>query len=525
MGFIVEHFNSIGIDALKSAHFKKYVHFDFPLSEAEKSNLIDQIAKNGTLHHRYLPFISFRIIFKKFSRTAKTDPKSRLITLPSHHDALVYKYYGAILNHYYSIYAQSHGIDNVAVAYRERNDKKKVSNITAAKEVFDYICTVENALIIKGDFHNFFDSLEHKFLIREVKEVLGPNLTKDWHRMLLSITRFQSITKKKLMRQLNNNGLKIAKNSKRGKAYVKNLKQLGTLIKGGKIRLSSTNTSGIPQGTAVSAVLANIYMISFDEWLSNEVTKMSGIYRRYSDDFIIVLPASKVSNDSINSLIKQMRHYYGSILKLDISEKKTHLYKYCCNRKIVLKKKCDKWNISSIDYLGFTFDGKSVSMKPASIYKFRYRSKRAINGYSKLINSKIKTLNSLEAVVYQYKVKKFVSKTGNMKQWRYPNRLEKKRFARYLLKVRSMTEGQIGYVHKHMAIHYLSMKPLVVHPSRNTKVWRIGSMLNYAKTAQGIFTKNRTDYNVVILKQVIHQIKRNQLNLHSRERKIMPPGI
>lgn len=47
---------------------------------------------------------------------------------------------------------------------------------------------------------------------------------------------------------------------------------------------------GIPQGTSISALFANAYMIEFDKKLSDYVNSVNGFYRRYSDDIILIVP-------------------------------------------------------------------------------------------------------------------------------------------------------------------------------------------------------------------------------------------
>lgn len=85
---------------------------------------------------------------------------------------------------------------------------------------------------------------------------------------------------------------------------------------------------GIPQGTAVSAVLANVYMIDFDEWLAKLCEKEGGLYRRYSDDFIIVLPQKQFSEESVKTFAMGVIQRSKTELGLKIESTKTKLYSY-----------------------------------------------------------------------------------------------------------------------------------------------------------------------------------------------------
>ena len=82
---------------------------------------------------------------------------------------------------------------------------------------------------------------------------------------------------------------------------------------------------GIPQGSAISAVLANVYMIVVDEQMYNLANKYKGLYMRYSDDFIIILPG--ISEDDfreiLNSIIDEIKQIPNLILQPD----KTQIYK------------------------------------------------------------------------------------------------------------------------------------------------------------------------------------------------------
>ena len=278
---------------LFSRSSKNYMHFDYPLFPNERKRLIKNL-DNDIPHHRYLPFIRVNIIQPKYNRglreQKKIPKKVRKIELPSHHDALIYQYFSYILNKEYNLAVNDSLIDEVAVAYRL---DRHISNIDVAKEVIDFITLNEECWIIKGDFKHFFDNLDHQILESQLHKVLKSVYDEDIRQAIKSIENYRFVTKVKLEKQLKEANIRFPYTRNGKSSYLKNSKQLGELLKSNKIRLSAKSCKGIPQGTAVSAILANIYMYSFDSWLGNLIKEYHGLYRRYSDDFIVILPLSK----------------------------------------------------------------------------------------------------------------------------------------------------------------------------------------------------------------------------------------
>lgn len=54
--------------------------------------------------------------------------------------------------------------------------------------------------------------------------------------------------------------------------------------------VKNANHYGIPQGSPISATLANVYMLEVDKLINDMIFGLGGKYMRYSDDFIIILP-------------------------------------------------------------------------------------------------------------------------------------------------------------------------------------------------------------------------------------------
>ena len=477
---------------LSNIEQKKYLQFDFPILKNEQNRLIHNISKE-IKHHRYLPFIRTDIIFQKYSGITKcVKPKVRKLTLPSHHDAFVYQYFGYKLSKRYEEYVKNTCIDESAVAYRLN---KHFSNITVAK-VVDFIVDSNGCWIIKGDFKSFFDTLDHGTLANNLASLLGSNYDNSYKRMLRSVTKYRYITKKTLKKQLKDSNIDKYYMRKGGRAYVRNLRQLGDLIRNKRIRLSSPNKRGIPQGTAVSAVLANIYMYKFDSWLSGIAKQNNGIYRRYSDDFIVVIPASKDKEKMITRLKDEIIEYGQDKIHLKIEPHKTQLLFYSKKDKRIFKFIGNTYSPYSLLYLGFYFDGISVSLRPKSIYKFVYRSKRSINRYISFMNARERNLSSKGPSIC---VKKFNNE--GIKVFRLANPTERYMKGKLYEKAGTMNARHVSSYRKDVIKRFLAI----------TKIEPRSSMLSYAHKAQRLFQYGtHGKYKVVICRQVVRQILRNQ---------------
>lgn len=164
---------------------------------------------------------------------------------------------------------------------------------------------------------------------------------------------------------------------------------IDTHIKSGEEKI------GIPQGSAISAILANIYMLDFDKRINNFVQLYNGKYMRYSDDFIIILPYS----DKFEAQYKEIKRIQESIPDLILEDKKTRIYRCsaqgeekvkCCTPEFAHGGKLEK---DVIEYLGFAFDGESVKIRDKTISKYYYRAYR-----------KIKTINNARKFVENKKL-------------------------------------------------------------------------------------------------------------------------
>ena len=364
---------------------KPYAHFDLRVSLSMPSIRKYVMDRTKIVTHSFYPFIHFE---KKNSRYGKKGPKKpRELYYCSHLDRCVYQRYAFLLNYQYSIWACENNIDDVAIAYRDSLGK---NNIDFAKDAFDAIRSFPQCFILVGDFTNFFDNLEHQYLKKMMCEVLGvERLPQDYFSVFKNITRFSSWDWKDIVKAAGENiaerGVRKKINSKETvltkEQFQKNKKDIKKNISG----------VGVPQGSPISAVLSNIYMIKFDKDIKRYVTSKGGIYMRYSDDFIIVLPYER--DAEIADFTSYIFSYVESMKGLiDLQKEKTSCYTY--KDEVIYEGD----QPSSINYLGFLFDGKNIRIRPRAITKYYYRMRRKAHaiGRSNWTSSKGRHISAKE---------------------------------------------------------------------------------------------------------------------------------
>lgn len=364
---------------------KPYAHFDLRVSLSMPSIRKYVMDRSKIVTHSFYPFIHFE---KKNSRYGKKGPKKpRELYYCSHLDRCVYQRYAFLLNYQYNIWACENNIDDVAIAYRDNLGK---NNIDFAKDAFDAIRSFPQCFVLVGDFTNFFDNLEHQYLKKMMCEVLGvERLPQDYFSIFKNITRFSSWDWKDIVKAAGENieerGIRQKINSK---DTVLNKEQFQKSKKDIKKNVSGV---GVPQGSPISAVLSNIYMIEFDKDIKRYVASKGGIYMRYSDDFIIVLPYE--SDTEIADFTSYIFSYVESMKGLvDLQKEKTSCYTY--KNEVVYEGD----RPSSINYLGFLFDGKSIRIRPRAITKYYYRMRRKAHtiGRSNWTSSKGRHISAKE---------------------------------------------------------------------------------------------------------------------------------
>lgn len=351
----------------KKYRVKGYKHLDSKkLIEKVKDKIQNPqwVAKHG-----FYPFMHFEIKFQKYSRKEKRPKeKVRKIFYASHIDSFIYKYYGDELNNYYNSIAHEMSINEVSTAYR--NNLSGKSNIDFAKEVIDFIKIQKNAYVFVADFTNFFDTLDHRYLKEKIRCVLKKDtLPKDYYNVFKNITKFSYFIKDTIEAELKTKYTE----SEIKDSYKYFTEEEFRAFKHKNIYKNS-KSYGIPQGAGISSVCSNIYLLDFDEKIQKYTNEQNGLYRRYCDDLIIVIPIEGDIKD-YNYKIHQkfVEDVRRQIPNLEIQPEKTGNYFYSNDKITDLE-----FESTELDYLGFSFNGEEVRIREKSLFKYYTRTYRKI---------------------------------------------------------------------------------------------------------------------------------------------------
>ena len=266
-----------------------------------------------------------------------------------------------------------------------------------------------------GDFTNFFDCLDHRYLKQQLIEVLDAQvLPEDYYAVYKNVTKFSYVERDQLL-ELNGLGktekdLRTLNNKK-----VIISKQLFNKNRSALVHKNSED-KGVPQGSPISAVMANIYMISGDKTINDYITSINGFYMRYSDDFIVVIPHEKEYKEQLETVLSFLK----DIPNLELEQSKTQIFEVKNGNilnigRIVLPDAND--SRKEISFLGFTFDGEKIRLRGKTIGKYYYRMHRKAKSIAKNGGG------GIDKLYMKYSIRGAYGKEGNF--FTYVNNAEK----------------------------------------------------------------------------------------------------
>lgn len=455
---------------------KSYPHIGHPITWHDANKVRNYITNpKRIINHSFCPFIHTQIYTPKYrkkynewgdllnqGKRVRMKAKVRDIYYANHFDANIFSYYSFLLSKKYEQVLERKNLTAVVTAYRkiplkENRDKPNKCNIDFANDIFNYIRQTSkkgNLIAITFDIKGFFDNLNHKLLreawykLWDVQDANG-HLPKDHYQVFKAITKFSYVEDKDLFSLFKD---EIIIKTKSGKIRTKLIKKIdylrnqnaiaycelkdlkkiraNGLIKANKIDKESKKLRdyGICQGSPISATLANIYMLEFDDFMNQHISNMQGIYRRYSDDMVVI--CSEQYREKILDIFETQ---IKKLTKLEIQTDKTQIFhfKRQGNQLICLQEFNGIINGNSnkrkFEYLGFSFDGKNVYLKTTALAKYYRKMKKGVKRsayYTYQIDNDTQGEMFVKRLYHRYSyvgakpTKSFYRVKGTTNQWR-----------------------------------------------------------------------------------------------------------
>ncbi|RYH00842.1 hypothetical protein EU805_16680 [Salipiger sp. IMCC34102] len=350
---------------------RRYKHFDLPPTGRELA--IDFSGQDNP--HRFLPLLGFTDIRRMYLRDAsgngKKKIKKRPIRFAGHEDAAYLQAYAGHLNGFYERALAKDGSSSSVLAYRRGGG----TNIHHAKALFDEIKSRGDCTVVAMDISGFFDCLDHLLLRDEIAGLLDETRLDGHHATVWkNVTRYSWVETSDLD--------KLLGRKRNGHGRICSPKDFSEHVRGRKGGLIRTHdqTFGIPQGTPVSGLYANIYLRTFDREMIAWCARLGGSYRRYSDDIAVILPLG-VKVRHVVAVVEKMLSDFG----LAMSVEKTDSADFKGGVLI---------SATPIQYLGFTYDGVKTLIRESSLDAYRRKMGRGI--HAKMVAAKAKNIPSFE---------------------------------------------------------------------------------------------------------------------------------
>lgn len=370
--------------------FKNYPHFDAPIPPAEVMNIVqDEV---GVAKNKFFPFLFYDQTIPKYGKK-NSEIKPRRIRYASRRDSYIFSYYRHKLSQHYETRLREENLHDTVSAYRKipvSSDKEEGKcNIHFAKEAFEEIIRRGDCYAVALDISSYFEKISHDNLEKIWCDIMGfSELPQDHKCVFKNITEYSEVEFDEVCKVLGFKGavtingvekfgFKMPKENFFKDAQYKQLcspSQFREKIVNSNMINRNTNSFGIPQGSPISDVLANMYLLYFDKNLKEFSGNNDIFYRRYSDDILVVMPKNKkLIKETIEKIQNEIR---DAGKELEIKDSKTIMKEFTGHNSIL---ECSPLNIEEIgsknhngncfEYLGFSFDGQNVRLKDGTMHR------------------------------------------------------------------------------------------------------------------------------------------------------------
>ncbi|MGA4532479.1 antiviral reverse transcriptase Drt2 [Ectopseudomonas chengduensis] len=339
-----------------------YLHFDRPINQTAALEIVS--SPKTVAKHAFYPFIRYvaqtqKVFFdKSIGKVVKKDPKQRPISYAAHVDSHIYSYYCDQLNQAYEGQLAKVRWASAILAFRALGK----SNIDFARDAFLDISARKSCCVIAIDIKGFFDNLDHTHLKNAWQAILDTSyLPDDHYAVFRSLTKYSFVYRDQVYEALG-----LSKNNpKQGRKRICEPHEFRAKVRDGGLIETNKDKKGIPQGSPISALLSNVYMMGFDEQIHAYVQSCGGSYYRYCDDVLLIVPLEKEAE--AKALVDLRVNEIG----LEIQTAKTETCKFIRSVKGL---RSDR----PLQYLGFIFDGANIYLRSSSLARYQDRVNRCI---------------------------------------------------------------------------------------------------------------------------------------------------
>jgi len=364
----------------------KIIHFD---RNRPFKNVLEYVSNPENIaKHAFYPFIRFNLIKKIYGRDGHKKlfrlekPKEREISYASHLDSNIFSFYAEKLINKYENLLKNENCGKSVIAYRKDLGK---SNVDFALDAFVKVkkfCEANQQdciVAICYDIKDFYGSLDHKILKEKLCEVLQTGnpaqLPKDYFNIYKAMTKFSWVEKDALLEPLGINKKWLSARD----CFCQNAKEFREKVRANQLIQSNKQCYGIPQGSSISPVFSNIYMLSFDREMTQYAEQRNAFYLRYSDDILWLCLENSCAEDKekIESELRELR------LEVNGDKKKESRFKYN-NGMIENIPEQGKGKAVPLEYLGFSFNGKCCYLRNKTLSNYYIKMSRFITRLKRL---------------------------------------------------------------------------------------------------------------------------------------------
>lgn len=417
---------------LKPGDLKRYPHFDkyLPPEEAEAIATDPQrVARNP-----FFPFLRYIEAWRPYRPNGKPT-KERPIRYASRRDAYIFARYRHLLAEKYEAELERLGIQECPIAYRKvpvtGTTGPGKCNINFAKDAFDHIRAMGPCAVVALDISSYFENLDHALLCSLWCRLIGvAELPPDHEAVFRAITAYAVVDRDKVYERLGFIGLK-EKNGKTVRGYLKSYREIPTQlcttqefrqkIAGGgpslpKLIEKNDKPHGIPQGAPISDILANIYLIDFDKLMDSYAKALGGVYFRYSDDILVIIPGDASAGLRARDHAMAEITKFGSEIKIKPQKTSVIVFTADGSGHLGFNLVAGEQGKNGLEYLGFRFDGQRVYLRDSTLSRFYRKITYALRHEVRVFVARYPG-KDITFLLAKFKLEAFVSRFGRVEKF------------------------------------------------------------------------------------------------------------